>query len=81
MSVHTRDVHGHKVYSEEDAKDGVNYLEYNIQIEECRVFFEQAKAKGSAPFEDGKGHNYTLLYKKDDTYWVYKRGADSSGWF
>ncbi len=81
MSVQIRDIHGHKVSSEEDAKEGLNYLEHNIQTEEAKVFFDQAKLKGSVQFEDGKGHNYTLLYKKDSTYWVYKRAADQSGWF
>lgn len=81
MSAQIRDIHGHKVHSEEDAKEGVYYLEYSIQIEEAKVFFDQAKAKGSVQFEDSKGHNYTLLYKQDNTYWVYKRVADQGGWF
>ena len=81
MSVKSRDIYGHKVYSEEDAKEGVDYLDNAIQSEEAKVFFDQAKIKSSAQFENDEGQNYTLLYKKDGTYWVYKRAADSSGWF
>ncbi len=80
MSI-SRDVHGYKVYSEEDAKEGLNYLDNDIQADEAKVFFDQAKSKSSVYFEDEEGHNYALLYKKDNTYWVYKREADSSGWF
>jgi hypothetical protein len=81
MSMKNKEVGGHKVFYEEDAAEGINYLEYDIQDTEAKVFFDQAKSSGSAEFEDEKGQNYTLLYKNDNNYWLYKREADKSGWF
>jgi hypothetical protein len=81
MSIKNRDVYGYRVSGEDDVKEGVDYLDNDIQREEARVFFDQAKNKGSVQFEDDKGHNYTLVYKKDGVYWVDKRAPDSKGWF
>ena len=76
-----KEIGGHKVFYEDDAIEGLNYLEHDIEDKEAKVFFDQAKATGSAEFEDAKGQNYTLLYKTDNNYWLYKRAADKSGWF
>lgn len=81
MSIQNRDIYSHRVSGEDDAKEGIDYLDHDIQVAEARVFFDQAKAKGSVQFEDSQGRNYTLLYKKDGVYWVDKRKSDSSGWF
>lgn len=81
MSTHNREIHGHKVYNEDDAREGVEYLANEIQLDEAKVFFDQAKLKGLVQFEDRKGNNYSLLYKQDGFYWVYKRKPDSHGWF
>ena len=76
-----KEIGGHKVFYEDDAEEGIKYLEYDLQDKEVSVFFDQAKLTGSAEFEDEKGQNYTLLYKTDRNYWLYKRAADKSGWF
>ncbi len=81
MSIKDRDVHGHKVSGEDDAKEGINYLDHDIQYKEAEVFFDQARQKGLAQFEDDQGRNYTLIYNKDGTYRIERRSADSSGWF
>ena len=48
---------------------GVQYLQYDLQPEEAKVFFEQAKIKGQAQFEDDYERQFTLKYEYgDDSY-------------
>ena len=60
-----RQIHGHWVMFEENAKPGIHYLEYELQAKEALVFFDQAKQHGSAEFEDSYRHNFTLSYYHD----------------
>ena len=76
---HKRDVSGHSVYFDDDADDGVNYLDHDIEYSESEVFFKAAKTKGSADFEDQEGRDYTLRYK-GGRYWVEKRKKKSGWW-
>jgi hypothetical protein len=80
MSEHKRDVHGHSVLGDSNALDGIRYLDHSLDYKEAEVFFDQAKRRGSAEFEDAKGRNYTLVRNKDATYTVERR-KKSSGWF
>lgn len=59
---HRRDIHGHIVYGEDDAEKGLYYLDYEIDPEEARVFFQQAKLHGQAEFEDRHNRQFTLEY-------------------
>ncbi|MBU1202773.1 hypothetical protein KKH39_01890 [Patescibacteria group bacterium] len=79
--INDRDVYGYKVSGQADAKDGIDYLDLKIDREEARVFFEQARIKGSAQFEDDKGKNYTLIKNSDGRYTVEKRASSGGGWF
>lgn len=71
-------VHGFSVIYEENAIEGIRYLvkEYSLfstlrsarlrddlDFEEARVFFDQARTKGFAEFEDDEDRQYTLFYK------------------
>jgi len=80
MSDHKRDVHGHTVTGEDNALDGIRYLDHSIDYKEAEVFFKQAKSGRSAQFEDDKGRNFTLIRNKNATYTVERRKS-SGGWF
>lgn len=66
-------IHGFKVKFEEDVRWGVNYLLYDLDYEESRVFFDQAKLRGFAKFEDDQDRQYTLIYNSDGSYTLIKR--------
>lgn len=77
-----RDIHGHVVYGEDDAKDGLNYLDYDLQKDEAEVFFRQAKLRGDAEFEDEHERQFTLIYDRGKgAYRVGRRPASGGGWF
>ncbi|PIY95912.1 MAG: hypothetical protein COY66_05645 [Candidatus Kerfeldbacteria bacterium CG_4_10_14_0_8_um_filter_42_10] len=80
MSEHKRDVHGHTVSGEDDALNGINYLDHHLDYQEAEVFFDQAKRNGAAQFEDDKKKNYTIIRNQDATYTVERR-KESGGWF
>lgn len=84
MAQHTRDVHGHKVFHEDDALQGVDYLDHRLEYPESEVFFQTAKFRGKAEFEDGENRNFTLRSNGDGTYTILRRkssGGFFSGWF
>lgn len=66
-------IHGFKVRYEDNAKSGVDYLVYDLQSEEARVFFDQAKQKLYAQFEDEKEGQFTITYNADGSYTIFKR--------
>jgi len=43
-------------------KEAVFYLKEDLSSDEARVFFDQARAKGSAQFEDDNDRQFTLFY-------------------
>lgn len=55
-------VHSFTVEYEEEAKEAIHFLQDELDYEEAKVFFDQAKLKRSAEFEDKYRHNYTLTY-------------------
>jgi hypothetical protein len=65
-------VHGFPLTYEEEAKNGVSYLTYSLGQAETKVFFDQARLKGSAAFEDKEGRDYTLIYK-NGAYILFKK--------
>lgn len=65
-------VHGFPLTYEEEAKSGVSYLTYSLDQAEAKVFFDQARAKGMAAFEDREGRDYTLTYK-NSAYILFKK--------
>ena len=66
-------IHGLKVRYEENAKQGIDYLRYDLDKEEATVFFDQAKEKGYAKFEDDEDRQFTLAFNPDDTYTLIRR--------
>lgn len=61
-------IHGFKTIYEESAKEGMNYLLYDLNLEEARVFFDQARLKKTAKFEDDEDRNYSLLYNGNNVF-------------
>ncbi len=61
---HRRDIHGHIVYGDDASREGLNYLDYDLDHDEAEVFFKQAKLHGSAQFEDEHERQFTLLYDR-----------------
>jgi hypothetical protein len=66
-------VHGFKVEYEDKAKKGVDYLLYDLDREEARVFFDQARLRKRAEFEDDDEGQYTLYYQGSNSYKLVKR--------
>lgn len=56
-------IHGFSVIYEKNAIEGIRYLRDDLDFEEARVFFDQARTKGFAEFEDDEDRQYTLFYK------------------
>lgn len=56
-------IHGFTVIYEANASQGVQYLREDLDFSEARVFFDQARLRGSAMFEDDNDRQFTLLYQ------------------
>lgn len=68
-----RNVYGYKVKYEENAKMGIRYLAEDLDRKEAQVFFDQARLKGEAPFEDDQERQFTLIYNRDRTFTLIRR--------
>jgi hypothetical protein len=66
------EIHGFTVAYEENSREGVAYLRDDLDANEARVFFDQAKMKGSAEFEDDDDRQFTLSYHENE-YTLIKR--------
>lgn len=62
--VEKTNIHGFPVHYEKNAYEGISYLRDDLDLEEARVFFDQAKLKGFAKFEDDEDRQYTLFYRQ-----------------
>jgi len=67
-------VHGFKTYYSNDIKTGIDYLRYDLDYSEAKVFFNQARIYGRANFEDDDDRQYVLIYNSDGSYTLKKRG-------
>lgn len=66
-------IHGFRVKYEDNARTGRDYLLYDLDREEAWVFFEHARTKKYAKFEDDREGQYTLSYNHDGTYILVRR--------
>jgi len=66
-------IKGHKVKHNDDVRGGIDYLSYDLDEQESRVFFDQAKAKKFAEFEDDHEGQYTLTYDYNGAYILSRR--------
>ena len=56
-------IYGFEVAYEENAAQGASHLRNDLDREEARVFFDQARTKGTAHFEDDEERQYALMYQ------------------
>lgn len=66
-------IHGFRVKYEENAQMGRDHLLYDLDKEEASVFFEHAKRKKYAKFEDDREGQYTLSYDYNGIYTLIRR--------
>ncbi len=68
-----KEIHGFKTEYDEKTEKAVDYLANDLDKKEARVFFDQAKLRGYAEFEDDNEGQYTLKYKGDNLYLLIRR--------
>ena len=66
-------IHGFKIKYEESEQAGVNYLLNDLDVNESRVFFDQARDKKYVEFEDDREGQYTLSYNREGSYTLIRR--------
>lgn len=63
---------GHKVYYDDRCASGIRRLRDDLDLNESKVFFNQARSRGSADFEDDQEGQYTLKYQ-NGAYFLNRR--------
>jgi len=66
-------IHGYRTKYEDEDYNAVRYLLEDLQYEEAKIFFEQARLHRSAQFEDEFEGQYELSYNPDGTYTLSRR--------
>lgn len=54
--------HDFLVHHGEETKGGAEHLSYDLDREEAKTLFDQARADGKAEFQDKNQKNFTLKY-------------------
>lgn len=62
MATNIYEIHGFKVEASDDDYSAVTYLRDCLDYNEAIVFFDYAKLKGKADFENRDGYDFSLLY-------------------
>jgi hypothetical protein len=55
-------IYGHTVSHDESVSQGMYFLTRVINMQEAKVFFDEAYNYGSATFEDRMGYKYKLIH-------------------
>lgn len=55
-------IHGFFINYDEKDYAAIRYLRDDLQTPEVKVFFDQARARGKAPFEDNYEHKFLITY-------------------
>ncbi|OGC47424.1 MAG: hypothetical protein A3A94_03245 [Candidatus Portnoybacteria bacterium RIFCSPLOWO2_01_FULL_43_11] len=64
--------HGYPLDYDDNGYNGMKYLKNDLDNSEARVFFDQARRRGYAEFEDDNDRQYTMSYK-NGKYTVTRR--------
>jgi len=72
MAIKKTDIHAFPTTYEENAEEGVRHLRDDLSYDEAKVFFKQARAHGSAEFEDDEDRQFTLSCQ-NDAYTLVRR--------
>lgn len=67
-------IHGHKVQYEDNAYSGIYHLQTDLNAQEANVFFNEAKSRHTAPFEDDNEHHFILTHNSDGSYLLERKG-------
>lgn len=67
-------IHSYKVMYEENAQPGVYYLQTDLNTQEARPFFDEARAKRKAFFEDDNERHFILTHNSDGSYLLERKG-------
>ncbi len=76
MGIEKTYIHGYYVkYDPSDSviSYGISYLRNDLDSEEASVFFDFAKRKGKAKFEDDNEYQFTLKYDPSDYYYSLEK--------
>lgn len=65
QELHDTTVHNFSLKYPEDCDAGRYYLEYRLNSEEARVFFDQARSHGHADFETHEQRHFRLTHESD----------------
>jgi hypothetical protein len=68
-------IKGFRVKYEESEQAGINYLLYDLDIHESKVFFNEAKRNKYAEFEDDREGQFTLSYNSDGSFTLISRSG------
>jgi len=66
-------IHGYKVKYEDNAYSGVDYLKNDLDSKEASVFFNEARRRSQAPFEDDDDRDFILSRNSDGSYCLRRR--------
>ena len=66
-------IHGYKVKYEDNAYSGVDYLKNDLDSKEASVFFNEARRRSQAPFEDDDDRDFILSRNSDGSYYLRKK--------
>jgi hypothetical protein len=71
--VQRTNIYGFWVNYDDSAYDGIRYLRDDLSREEAVVFFDQARQKGSAQFEDDYEKQFILYYESGSSSYILAR--------
>lgn len=66
-------IHGFWVNYEDNAHEALKRLRDDLSRDEAKVYFEQARLKGSAQFEDDYDRQFTLFYERGSGSFILTR--------
>ncbi len=69
LMIHDDYLYNFRVKYEDAAYDGFNHLRNKLTQAETTVFFDQARDKGLAHFEDPYNRHYVLVYSRGDNFY------------
>ena len=64
MAIQKTNIHGFIVEYEDNVKAGIEYLKYDLDFNEAKVFFDAARRDGKADFEDDEDRDWRLIYNR-----------------
>lgn len=68
-----RRIHGYRVRYEDDVIGCVRYLENELDENELKALFDEARRRRMAEFEDSRERDYILTYSSSGIYTLTKR--------